>query len=75
MIAFALYFWIIKHIEVTVLSYQTFLLPIMAGVLGWIFLGETVTLRVVIGGSMILAGIALAILTRARIKRHDVAGP
>ncbi|MEE9269090.1 MAG: EamA family transporter [Candidatus Krumholzibacteria bacterium] len=74
-IAFGLYFWIIKHIEVTVLSYQTFLLPIIAGVLGWIFLGETVTLRVVIGGSMILAGIALAILTRARIKRHDVAGP
>lgn len=74
-IAFSLYFWIIKHIEVTVLSYQTFILPILAGLLGWIFLRETVTIRIVVGGSMILAGIALAILPRTRLRRNEGAGP
>jgi drug/metabolite transporter (DMT)-like permease len=59
-VAFGLYFWIIKHIDVTVLAYQTFIIPILACVIGWIFLRETVTLHIATGGGMILAGIALA---------------
>ncbi len=59
-VAFGLYYWIIKHIDVTVLSYQTFIIPVLACFLGWIFLRETVTISVAVGGGMILAGIALA---------------
>ena len=73
-LAFSLFFWIIKHIEATVLSYQTFTLPIIAGLLGWIFLGETVTIRIVIGGCLILAGIALAIFPRTRNKGYQGGG-
>jgi putative membrane protein PagO len=62
--AFALYFWIIKRIDVTVLSYQTFIIPVLAVMIGWIFLKETVTMRVAAGASLILAGIALATLRR-----------
>jgi drug/metabolite transporter (DMT)-like permease len=59
-VAFGLYYWIIKHLDVTLLSYQTFIIPILACLIGWIFLGETVTISTALGGSMILAGIALA---------------
>ena len=59
-VAFGLYYWIIKHIDVTVLAYQTFIIPILACLIGWIFLRETVTIHVAIGGGMILTGIALA---------------
>ena len=62
--AFGLYFWVIKRIDVTVLSYQTFIIPVLALMIGWIFLGETVTIRVVGGAGLILAGIALAALKR-----------
>jgi putative membrane protein PagO len=62
--AFGLYFWIIKRIDVTVLSYQTFIIPVLAIMIGWIFLKETVTIRVVAGASLIIAGIALATLRK-----------
>jgi putative membrane protein PagO len=60
--AFAIFFWIIKRIDVTVLSYQTFIIPVLAVLIGWIFLDEIVTIRVAAGSASILAGIALATL-------------
>jgi drug/metabolite transporter (DMT)-like permease len=68
-VAFGLYYWIIKHINVTVIAYQTFIIPILACVIGWIFLRETVTIHVAIGGAMILAGIALATFRTSPGKR------
>jgi len=72
--AFGLYFWLIKQMDVTVLSYQTFIIPIVALLIGWIFLRETVTLKIVTGGGMILAGIALAIIPQAHRKRYARVG-
>jgi putative membrane protein PagO len=62
--AFGLYFWIIKRIDVTVLSYQTFIIPVLAMMIGWIFLRETVTIRVAAGAALIIVGIALATLRK-----------
>jgi putative membrane protein PagO len=62
--AFALYFWIIKRIDVTVLSYQTFIIPVLAVLIGWIFLKETVTIRLAAGASLIVVGIVLATLRK-----------
>jgi drug/metabolite transporter (DMT)-like permease len=64
--AFALYFWLIKHIDVTILSYQTFIIPVLAVLLGWIFLRESVTMKTAIGGSLVLVGIAFAVLPGSR---------
>jgi drug/metabolite transporter (DMT)-like permease len=72
-LAFALYYWIIKHIDITVLSYQTFVIPILACLIGWIFLRETVTINTAIGGGMILVGIALATFRFSRNKRSTIA--
>jgi drug/metabolite transporter (DMT)-like permease len=66
--AFGLYYWIIKHMDVTVLSYQTFIIPILACFIGWIFLRETITIKIALGGGLILAGIALATFPRFRKK-------
>lgn len=70
-LAFGLYYWLIKHMDVTVLAYQTFVIPVLACVIGWIFLDETITIHVVIGGGMILAGIAMATLRFRFRKRSD----
>jgi drug/metabolite transporter (DMT)-like permease len=58
--AFALFFYVMKHLEVTVVSYQTFIIPIIAVTLGWLILGETISLRVGLGAVLILAGVSLA---------------
>ena len=67
--AFALYFWIIKRIDVTTLSYQTLIIPVLAVMIGWIFLNETVTIRLAVGTALILTGIALA---TAKSKRENI---
>lgn len=67
--AFGLYFWIIKHVDVTVLSYQTFIIPVLAVLLGWIFLNEHVTINTAIGGGLVLLGIVLAVMPRSHRKR------
>lgn len=68
-VGFSLFFWVIKHMDVTVLSYQTFIIPILATLLGWIFLGEKVTFQVAIGGGLILLGIVLAVFPHSTGKR------
>ena len=73
-VAFGLYYWIIKHIDVTVLAYQTFIIPILACLIGWIFLRETVTIHIATGGAMILTGIGLATLRLTRNQRLKGAG-
>lgn len=67
--AFSLYFWIIKHIDVTLLSYQTFIIPVLACIFGWIILGETITYKVVLGGILIFLGIGLSMLHKKRRPR------
>jgi putative membrane protein PagO len=74
-VGFALLFWVIKQMDVTVTSYQTFIIPVVAVVLGSIFLDESISARTGIGAAVILAGIAIATLirrpgeTRKHVKR------
>lgn len=73
--AFALFFFVMQHLNVTVVSYQTFIIPIIAVLLGWAVLGETISARVAVGAVMILAGVSLAILApRRRPRPADGAG-
>lgn len=60
--AFALFFWVLRHLDVTIVSYQTFIIPIVAVILGWVFLGERLSPRVGVGAVLILAGISLTTL-------------
>lgn len=62
--AFALFFFVMQRLDVTVVSYQTFIIPIVAVILGWTFLGETISSRVALGAALILAGISLATFVR-----------
>ncbi|HEU4929087.1 MAG TPA: DMT family transporter [Candidatus Krumholzibacteria bacterium] len=60
--AFSLFFYAIKHLDVTVISYQTFIIPVIAVMFGVLLLGETVSPRLGVGAALILAGIAVATL-------------
>ena len=64
--AFAMFFYVMQHLDVTVVSYQTFIIPIVAVILGATFLGETISGRVAVGAAMILSGISLATFVRTR---------
>jgi drug/metabolite transporter (DMT)-like permease len=62
-LAFAALYWLFTRMEVTRISLFTFITPIVAVLLGWLVLGESVDVNVAIGGSLILVGVML--LSRA----------
>jgi len=61
--AFVALYWLFARMEVTRISLFTFVTPIVAVLLGWLILGESVDVNVAIGGSLILVGVVL--LSRA----------
>jgi drug/metabolite transporter (DMT)-like permease len=65
-VAFSAYYALIKLIDATIVSLSTLIIPIVALVLGRVFLGETVTPTAVAGVVTILAGLAVAMVPAAR---------
>ncbi len=56
-IAYVVYYWLLKHLEAVYLSLSSFINPIIAVLLGAIVLGETLAPSVAIGAVFVLAGI------------------
>jgi drug/metabolite transporter (DMT)-like permease len=61
-IAFSAYYRLIKVMDATAVSLTTLVIPIVALVLGRIFLDETVTPLAVVGIATILAGVGIAVV-------------
>jgi drug/metabolite transporter (DMT)-like permease len=57
--AFVALYWLFTRMEVTRISLFTFITPIVAVLLGWLVLGESVDINVAAGGSLILVGVVL----------------
>lgn len=65
-VAFSAYYRLIKVMDATVVSLTTLIIPIVALLLGWLVLHETVTPLAIAGIVTILAGVAVAILPDPR---------
>ncbi|HXH58103.1 EamA family transporter [Iamia sp.] len=70
-VAYVLSFRIVADLGATVASLVTYLIPVVALVVGALVLGEEVTPRIVVGGAVIIGSVAL--VTRAR--RQGARGP
>ena len=70
-VAFSLYFWLLQHMSATRLSLIAYAIPVVAVAVGAIFLDEPVTVRVLVGGALVVAGVAWA----ARPVRRSGAAP
>lgn len=69
-IAYILNYRIIVEDGPTIASTVTYLLPVVAVILGWLVLGETLTLTMVAGSVLVLAGVALTRRPRASAARE-----
>ncbi len=56
-VAYVLYFWLLRYLEASQLSAFTYLLPVLATLLGIALLGERGSWRQVFGGVLALAGV------------------
>lgn len=59
-LTFTTYYWLMRKINIVLLSLSTFITPIIAVILGWVFLGEKFTSQILVGSSLVLVGILFA---------------
>ncbi len=71
--AFVIYFYLLKHISVVLLSMTSFITPLLAIASGAIVLGEKFPSGTLLGSAMILAGVLFMNLWGER--RSGIAGP
>jgi drug/metabolite transporter (DMT)-like permease len=69
-IAFLLYFWLLKHWDATRAGMLSVLTPVIAVVLGSIFRSEPLTPRLIVGTALVLTGVVVATTSR-RPKKGD----
>lgn len=60
-VTFSLYYWLLRHIAATRLSLITYGIPVVAVLLGTVFLDEPLTARMVAGGMLVLFGVGFAL--------------
>ena len=65
-IAFALYYWLVRHMDVTTTMLIALVTPVVAVILGMIVLHENLNWRLLAGGACIISGLAVIVLR----KRH-----
>ena len=70
-IAFLLYYWLVLNMDVTKSMLIALVTPVVAVLLGMIVLDEQIGWRTLAGGAMIMSGIALIVVRRAKKKTPD----
>ena len=63
-ISFSLFFWLLQRVPATRLSLITYAIPIVAVIVGTLFLDEPLTFRIVAGTTLVLFGVLLAMIRR-----------
>jgi drug/metabolite transporter (DMT)-like permease len=61
MIAISAYVWLLQNASASSISTYAFVNPAVAVFLGWLLAGEEVTLHILLGAGVILAGVLLVI--------------
>ncbi len=71
-VAFGLYFWLLRHAPATFLSLIAFVIPVVALTLGALVGGEEVRFHTVVGLALILSGVAAVVLgNRSRAGKRN----
>ena len=64
LIAFSAYAWLIKNVRISVVATYAFVNPVVAVVLGAIFLGEAITAPILAAGAAIVVAVVLIVTAR-----------
>lgn len=59
-VAFICYYWLISKVKVTTAALLVFVVPIVAILLEWVWLGQTLTWQVLLGSGLVISGVGLA---------------
>jgi drug/metabolite transporter (DMT)-like permease len=68
LVAFTAYVWLLHHAPLSLVSTYAYVNPVVAVALGALLLAEPVTGRVLLGGAVIVAGVALVVSIERPLK-------
>src|SRR5690606_18615447 len=72
-VTFTGYYWLMKRLNIVILSFIAFITPVLALLLGWIFMSETLSVLDLAGCLFVLAGLIIANLRGLKkIKKADI---
>ncbi len=66
LVGFSAYVWLLRSAPLSLVSTYAYVNPVVAVILGGIFLGEAITARLVIAGGIIVLAVALIVVARSR---------
>lgn len=72
-VAYVLYFWLIDNVGSVRSSLVTYIVPVIALVLGWLVLDESIGLNVLLGAGLIIGGVASVMRGQAPSSRRAMA--
>ena len=58
-VAFTAYNWLLEHYSPTLVATHTYVNPLVAVLLGWMYGGEVVTLRVILAAALVTGAVVL----------------
>jgi drug/metabolite transporter (DMT)-like permease len=61
---FTLYYWLLRHVRASHVALIAYVTPVIAVVTGVLFLNEPLTTRVLVGGGLVIAGVAFTAKSR-----------
>lgn len=73
-VAFLLYYWLVRNMDVTKTMLIALVIPVVAVLLGMIVLNEELRWQTFVGGLMIMGGIGLIVATRFRREQATTSG-
>src|SRR3981189_241491 len=68
-VAFTAYNWLLEHYSPTLVATHTYVNPIVAVLLGWLFAGEAVTLNVLLSTALVIGAVMLVDRGMMRLQR------
>ena len=71
-IGFSAYLWLLRVARTSLVSTYAYVNPVVAVFLGWLFLGEAVTVRTLVAGGIVVAAVALIISAGGAAKDAEI---
>ncbi|MEV4805088.1 EamA family transporter [Nonomuraea sp. NPDC049421] len=75
LVGFTAYTWLLGNAPISLVSTYAYVNPVVAVILGVLVVNEHVTVQIVLGGVVILIGVALVVSTERRAKRRPAPAP
>ena len=66
LIAFSAYVWLLRAAPLQLVSTYAYVNPVVAVLLGWVFLAEPITVRTMVAATVIIGAVALIVSARSR---------